>query len=222
MHIAAGPGGAPGVTLDSPAAEIAQTLGALGARRAVVPIAPFPGEFKQQPGETVEQTVGRIFRRVGADYWKRVADQMNRVGGSLKPLGVKLGYHNHNVEFAPIGDTTGWEILVRGTDPALVDFEVDTGWVASAGLDTVAFLARHRGRVTQMHVKDVAAGVTPNFALATKPAIIGTGTLDWKAILPAAYQAGVRHFYVEQEPPFATARLEATARSHDYLAKLVA
>ncbi|MBJ7443020.1 MAG: hypothetical protein JHD32_01650, partial [Sphingobium sp.] len=56
-----------------------------------------------------------------------------------------------------------------------------------------------------------------NFALSMKPAEVGSGVLDWGKILPAAYKAGVRHFYVEQEPPFTIPRLEAIGRSAEYL-----
>jgi sugar phosphate isomerase/epimerase len=53
-----------------------------------------------------------------------------------------------------------------------------------------------------------------------KPAEVGSGTLDWAKILPAAYKAGVRHFYVEQEPPFTIPRLEAIERSTAFLRAL--
>lgn len=214
-----GMGGA-GLTLGSAPAEIADALGALGARRAALPIAPFPDNFRPQPGETMQATIGRTFAAAGADHWRRTAAMLNEKGAALKPLGVALGYHNHNMEFAPVNGTTGWDILVKETDPAAVHFEVDVGWVATAGRDPAAFLRRHRGRVAQLHVKDVAAGNTTNFALSMKPAEVGSGTLDWAKILPAAYDAGVRHFYVEQEPPFAIPRIEAARKSYAYLAQL--
>lgn len=209
-----------GLTLGSAPAEIAEALGALGARRGVLPIAPFPENFRPRPGETMQATIGRTFGEAGADHWRRAAAMLNDKAAALKPLGIALGYHNHNIEFAPVGGTTGWDILVKETDPALVHFEVDVGWIATAGLDPAAFLRQHKGRVAQLHVKDVAAGNTPNFALAMKPAEVGSGTLDWAGILPAAHDAGVRHFYVEQEPPFAIPRIEAARKSYGFLAGL--
>ncbi|MCW1429478.1 sugar phosphate isomerase/epimerase family protein [Novosphingobium sp. JCM 18896] len=214
-----GMGGA-GLTLGSAPAEIADALGALGAKRAALPIAPFPDNFRPQPGEAMQATIGRTFAEAGADHWRRTAAMLNEKGAALRPLGVALGYHNHNMEFAPIGGTTGWDILVKETDPAAVHFEVDVGWVATAGLDPAAFLRQHRGRVAQLHVKDVAAGNTTNFALSMKPAEVGSGTLDWAKILPAAHDAGVRHFYVEQEPPFAIPRIEAARKGYAFLAQL--
>ena len=226
---AMGPGGS-GFSFASPPAQIAETLAALGARRCALPIAPFPPNFRPQKGETMQATIGRSFVEAGADHWHRVAAQLNEKAAALKPLGAALGYHNHNFEFAPIADkagsqttggqTTGWDILVKETDPALVHFEVDVGWIVTVGRDPVQFFRQHRGRVAQMHVKDVAAGNTVNFALQMKPAEVGFGTLDWKRILPAAYDAGVRHFYVEQEPPFAIPRIEAARKGYGFLSTL--
>lgn len=213
-------GMAGGFNLGSAPAELADVFGALGAKRGVLPIAPFPDNFRPRPGETMQVAMGRSFGEAGADHWRRVAAQLNEKGAVLKPLGIALGYHNHNIEFAPIGQTNGWEILVKETDPALVHFEVDVGWIATAGRDPAVFLRQHRGRVAQLHVKDVAAGNTINFMLQMKPAEVGFGTLDWAKILPAAYDAGVRHFYVEQEPPFAIPRIEAARKSYGFLAQL--
>lgn len=223
LHLAAarGPGGA-GLMLTSPPSEIADSLGALGARRAVMPIMLFPENFRPHAGETFQVAIGRSVAAAGEDLWKRTAALLNERGGALKPLGVQVGYHNHNVEFAPIGKTNGWEILAKETDPALVHFEIDTGWIATSGLDPVEFLKKYKGRVAQLHVKDVAEGNTVNYTLAMKPAEVGAGTLDWAKILPAAYAAGVRHFYVEQEPPFAIPRLESITRSYGYLSQLKA
>jgi sugar phosphate isomerase/epimerase len=211
-----------GLSLGSPAAEIAEALGALGAKQGALPIAPFPDNFRPQPGEAMQTTIGRAFSEAGADHWRRVAATLNDKGAALKAVGIALGYHNHNIEFAPTGGTTGWDILVKETDPDLVHFEVDVGWVAAAGHDPAVFLRERQGRVRQLHVKDIAAGTPTNFALQMKPAEVGSGTLDWAQILPAAYEAGVRHFYVEQEPPFTIPRIEAARKSYGFLAQLKA
>lgn len=209
-----------GLSLLSSPAEIAEGLHALGATYAVMPIVPFPADFRPQAGESFQTAIARSVAAGGEDLWKRTAALLNERAASLKPFGIEVAYHNHNLEFAPIGKTTGWDILVRDVDPHLVKFEVDIGWVVTGGNDPIAFLSGLRGRVAQLHVKDVAPGNTTNFALAMKPAEVGAGTLDWARILPAAYAAGVRHFYVEQEPPFTIPRMEAARRSCDFLARL--
>jgi sugar phosphate isomerase/epimerase len=223
LHLAADSfGKAAGLMLSSPAEEIAESLKALGAEKAVMPIMIFPPNIRPQAGETFQAAIGRAMTEAGPDIWKRTAAMLNERAAALKPFGIRLGYHNHNLEFAPVGSTTGWDILLAECDPGLIHFEIDAGWIATAGLDPVAFLQKLSGRVLQLHVKDVAAGNTSNFALSMKPAEVGSGTLDWARILPAAYKAGVRHFYVEQEPPFAIPRLEAVRRSAEFLKSLKA
>jgi sugar phosphate isomerase/epimerase len=209
-----------GLSLVSAPAEIADALGALGAKRTVMPIALFPENFRPQAGENMQTIIARAFATAGADVWKRTAALLNERATALKPLGVSVGYHNHNLEFAPIGKTNGWQILVKETDPALVTFETDIGWVAAAGVEPMRFLEQHRGRIEQLHVKDIARNNTPNFALTMQPAEIGYGALDWARILPAAFKAGVQHFYVEQEPPFTIPRIEAARKSYAYLSQL--
>lgn len=204
--------------------KLVDDLKTLGVTNAVMPSLYIPERFG---GPTAaDGGVGGYLKRVAAgmtaDDWKMNADYLNQKAKALASAGIRVGYHNHNFEFAPLGSTTGLEILFANTDPALVTFEVDIGWVAAAGADPYAFLARHKGRVSMMHVKDIKPDTKGNFALAMDPAEIGSGSLDWKRLLPEAYAAGVRGFYVEQEPPFTRPRIEAAKISHDYLAGVVA
>ena len=167
-----------------------------------------------------------MLARLGAsmtpDDWKRNAEYLNAKGKALKQYGLRFGYHNHNVELAPLGASTGLAELIRGTDPALVSFEMDAGWVVAAGADPLALLAAYPGRFIAMHVKDVKASTHPNFGLQMDPCEVGQGTIDWKALLSKAHAANVRQFYVEQEPPFSKPRLESVAISFKYLNGLVA
>lgn len=221
LHIPTkGAGSTPG--LDWEAARLAADLRILGAEGVVVPMAPMPaGGGRPNKGEDSGAFMARIFTSQGPDYWKGLAELLNTRGAALAAEGVKLGYHNHNVEFAPVGETTGWDILVRETDPKLVSFELDVGWVAAAGLDPVAMLRRLSGRVTKLHVKDCLPTTQPNFALKMDPTEIGSGVIDWKRLLPAAYKAGVRHFYVEQEPPFKFERIVSVAKNYAFLSTQV-
>ncbi|HEX8756592.1 MAG TPA: hypothetical protein VF745_09655 [Steroidobacteraceae bacterium] len=81
-------------------------------------------------------------------------------------------------------------------------------------------LRSHRHRFRLMHVKDIKAATLPNHAFEMDPADVGSGTLDWKAILPAGYNVGVRYYYVEQEPPFAGPRMDAARADYRYLSRV--
>lgn len=204
-----------GASFSGDLAKLAEDLNVIGVKTAIMPILYIPDRF-----------TGADLRQAGtqmtADDWKWNADFLNQKAATLKKAGIGVGYHNHNFELAPLGDTTGMDILLKGTDPSLVSFEMDAGWVTAAGHDPFAMLKAHPGRFTHMHVKDIKPTTKANFELRQDPTEVGSGMIDWKRLLPAAYEAGVRGFYYEQEPPFAHARLESAKISFDYLAKVVA
>ena len=111
-------------------------------------------------------------------------------------------------------------LLLRETDPELVYFEMDVGWVAAAGVDPVQLLKAHSGRFRLMHIKDIKPETRPNTALEMDPTEVGTGAIPWTRVLPEALTAGVHSFYVEQEPPFALPRLDSVRKSFQYLSAL--
>uniref|UniRef100_B0T1X0 Xylose isomerase domain protein TIM barrel n=1 Tax=Caulobacter sp. (strain K31) TaxID=366602 RepID=B0T1X0_CAUSK len=214
------PKGANGPSFSGDLAKLADELHVIGVKSAIMPILYIP-----------DRLGGADLRQAGAqmtaDDWKWNADFLNEKAAVLKKAGIATGYHNHNFEFAPLkdtngGDTTGMDILLNGTDPSLVVFEMDVGWVTAAGHDPFALLKKHPGRFTQMHVKDIKASTKTNFVLQQDPTEVGSGMIAWPKLLPAAYDAGVRGFYVEQEPPFAHGRLDSAKISFDYLAKVTA
>jgi sugar phosphate isomerase/epimerase len=174
----------------------------------------------QRAGEDGSAYWERVSKEMTADDWRHVAAQLNEKGAALKREGLKLGYHNHNVELTRLGSKTPLDLLIENTDPGLVWFEMDAGWVAAGGLEPIPLLRAHPHRFRLMHIKDLKASTVFNAALRMDPANVGSGTLDWKAILPVAYEAGVRYYYVEQEPPFVEPRMQAAREDYDFLARL--
>ncbi len=209
------------LSMRSSTQRIVDDLGALGVKDAVLPIMLLPKDAQLKTGEGFLEFLLRATAEGGEDIWKRTAELLNEKASALKPHGITIGYHNHNMEFAPLGKTSGWDILAKETD-RLVKFEIDVGWVAAAGLDPVAFLNRHKGRVRSLHVKDVQASTKANYALKMDPTEVGSGKQDWKRILPTAHMAGCKHFYLEQEAPFTMARIDAAAKGFTYLESLTA
>jgi sugar phosphate isomerase/epimerase len=221
MHVP--PHSKTGINLDE-LGPLADTAHALGTTSIVCPMFNLPERLSAQPRPG--QDAGNRFANLGAsmtaDDWKWNADYLNQKAAALKPFGLHFAYHNHNVELAPLGSSTGLAQLIENTDPALVTFEMDAGWVVAAGADPVALLAAHPRRFSAMHVKDVKASTRPNFSLQQDPCEVGQGIIDWNTLLAKAYRANVHQFYVEQEPPFSKPRLESVRISFDYLNGLAA
>jgi sugar phosphate isomerase/epimerase len=127
------------------------------------------------------------------DECKAVADKMNEAAEICKKSGLKLGYHNHNFEWKPIGNTTFYDTVIDHTDPKLVAMEMDIYWVVRSGNDPLELIAKHPGRFEFVHIKDMDK---TNKGLNTE---IGKGSIDYVKILSKAKQGGVKHFIVEQE-----------------------
>jgi sugar phosphate isomerase/epimerase len=211
--------GSTGLTFDD-LDKLVEQMTILGSREAVLPLFQFPEDPKWAPPIPFSSLIRTYSPPLPAERYERMADFLNHTGSALKKRGVRIGYHNHNYELAPFGGKTGLQILLERTDPRVVDFELDAGWLAAAGQDPVEWLKRYRGRFTQMHVKDIAAGTTVNYHMRQKPTEVGSGIIDWPAILKAAKGAGVRSFFIEQEPPFTAPRIHSLIKSLSYLRTL--
>jgi sugar phosphate isomerase/epimerase len=153
-------------------------------------------------------------RRRDAAGWKQVASSLNRIGRACRERGFEFAYHNHNFEFQKFDGKTGLDILLENSDPELVKSELDVYWVKSGGEDPVARLNALGRRVLLLHLKDMAAGADQKFAP------VGTGILDFKAILSAAMKIGVRWGVVEQDDCYDVPPLEAIQVSFENLNKI--
>lgn len=214
-------GGPDALSMKSEPAKVADIMGELGAKWAIAPITLIPSTFRFIPGESMETAVSNAVMAAGEDIWKQTAEMLNSRAALLKQVGIGVAYHNHNFDFAPIGDTTGWDILWQETENGLVHFEVDVGWVQLAGVDPVALLRKSSGRVRLLHVRDVTLDKPESsYKVSMDSPVVGTGKLDWARVLPAAYDAGARHFIVEQDPARDVSRADVLSQSVQYLTNL--
>ena len=154
--------------------------------------------------------------------WHRNAEAMNRIGKSAKAMGMRFGYHNHAAEMLDYDGKNAFHELVRLTDPALVTFELDLGWVAAAGHDPAGTIDHHHDRIELLHVKDIAAKAPGPDRIAADVAStpVGAGVIDWKPVFAAADRAKIAAWFVEQEPPFVQPALDGLAKSLAYLRTL--
>jgi sugar phosphate isomerase/epimerase len=141
------------------------------------------------------------------DDFKQIAGKANEIGRQAKAAGLQYAYHNHNFEFRDLGGgVKGYDILLRETDPALVKFEADCGWMRVAGQNPLAYLKREPGRFVMLHIKDFKNVTKPVTALMAPdtptPTELGRGDIDLKPVIEAGRIAGIKHVFVEQEPPF--------------------
>jgi sugar phosphate isomerase/epimerase len=163
--------------------------------------------------------------RLDIEAWKRQADLFNRCGDLTPSAGIQFCYHAHFNEFAKLGDTCGYDILLTHCDPKLLKMEMDVFWLTYAGVDPLHYFRLYPGRFPLLHIKDLYKDVAVNphkYPPKEGPnpfAPVGQGKIDWPTIFAHAGKAGAKHIYVEQDfcnmPP-----LEAIKISFDYLKNL--
>ena len=148
-----------------------------------------------------------------ADDWKRIAAAFNRAGEAAKAAGLQFCYHNHDFEFVPLDGALPYDLLLAETDPKLVRLELDLYWITKGGRDPLDYFAKWPGRFPLVHVKDMDA--TPNRFFTD----VGQGTIDFRRIFRRARQAGIEHYFYEQDEtpgsPFDSAKV-----SYEYLRAL--
>lgn len=127
------------------------------------------------------------------DDWRWAADELNAIGEKTRAAGIQLGYHNHTPEFGTEGGVMFYNELLKGTDPGLVVFEMDCGWVTAAGQNPVTWLSKTPERFPLLHVKDMVEGADGEWHSVE----MGQGVIDYRPIFKAA--KGLKQYFIEQE-----------------------
>ena len=146
------------------------------------------------------------------DNYKKTAAAFNKAGEECKNANIKFGYHNHDYEFEQENGKVLYDVLMENTDAALVNMELDLGWVIAAGKDPLAYFNHFPGRFPLWHLKDMD--------LVKKHSTeFGKGALDIPKMLQYANQSGMRYFFIEQEE-YSSDAFASMKENMDYLKKL--
>ena len=143
---------------------------------------------------------------------RQAAADFNRWGRAARQQGLRFFYHVHGYEFTPgKSGALPMDILMRETDSNAVEFEMDVFWVARPGADPVAWLRKYPTRWRLIHLKDMKRGTPTNVNDGTAnpdsaEVPVGTGQIDYRAVLRAAQEIGVEQYFLEDETsaPFTT------------------
>lgn len=147
--------------------------------------------------------------RKSADGFREAAGFFNLAGEKCGKAGMRFCFHNHTTEFKKMGGVIPFDLLLNGTDPELVSFELDLCWITAANQNPVVYFINHPGRFELLHLKDMTKG--------KKDATLGEGVIDFKPIFALTGKAGMKYFFVEQDNFRAHSPLESIKISRDYL-----
>jgi sugar phosphate isomerase/epimerase/acetyl esterase/lipase len=140
----------------------------------------------------------------------------NRAGEALSKQGLKLFYHIHGYEFQPHGSGTLFDLMMAETKADFVRYQMDVFWVVHPGQDPVKLLEKYGSRFELMHVKDMKkgtqTGVLTGRSDVSNDVTVGTGMMNWPAILKAAEKAGVKWYFIEDESPTSDEQIPQSLR----------
>jgi sugar phosphate isomerase/epimerase len=140
--------------------------------------------------------------RAGIEGMKKLAEILTQAAKDANQNGLQVCYHNHAFEFEPMGGTTPLEVLLSNTDPKQVGLELDIFWVVTGGHDPVELIGKYRDRVHLLHLKDRDKPTEPHYNEQVPHNTfkeVGHGQIDIAAVLRAAAEAQVKHYFVEQD-----------------------
>ena len=126
------------------------------------------------------------------DNYKKVADTFNKAGEDCKKSNLIFGYHNHDYEFEKDNGQVLYDVLIANTDPKLVTWELDLGWVVASNLDPVSYFNKYPGRFPLWHLKDMDTTKKQSTEF-------GKGQINVLVILKNGKKSGVKHIFVVQE-----------------------
>ena len=154
------------------------------------------------------------FERKTLDQYKKHAELFNAAGEACRKAGIQFCYHNHEFEFMEIDGQVPYDILLNQTDEYYVKMELDLYWVRYADLDPLTLFRENPKRFPLWHVKDMEKADT---RVMTE---VGVGRIDWRQLFTHKGDAGMQHFFVEQDRNWAVDPVASTETSYKFLKKL--
>ena len=147
------------------------------------------------------------------EKFKLLTEKLNTVGEQITKAGLGFAYHNHDYEFLDQGGETGYNIIMRDTNPELVKLQLDLYWVKhSSKLSPAELISKQPGRFVMWHIKDMHK-VSRDYTE------LGNGSIDYTVILPEASRAGLQYYYLEQGGNFAKDSMTSISESAAFFKK---
>lgn len=124
------------------------------------------------------------------------AKKANEIGDRLAFYGMKFAYRNHSFEFKKVdGDKRGMDILLDELNEN-VELIPDYFWLQHSGVNVYSWLYCLKGRTSVVHFKDYRINPENN---APDFAEIGSGNMDYEALVKITEDIGAKYAAVEQD-----------------------
>ena len=152
--------------------------------------------------------------------------RLNKIGKELKTHNLKFLYHNHNVEFVRFTDKkTAYDYLIEHLDEDYVNFEFDSYWPATSGIDSAYYMRKLGKRLVLHHICDHGNLTQKKFLtpiIKNEAVELGSGNLPLKTYLEIDSLQGVETIILEQHRHYIHNNpIESFVQSADYLKNLL-
>lgn len=132
---------------------------------------------------------------------RALAGRLNTAGKKLKENGLKLLYHNHNIELLKVKPgVRAYDILIEETDPEYVNFEFDSYWFTDGGADAKYWMKKLGTRMKLWHINDRGCRLkgTPMTPILKQDSMeLGTGNMDLAGLADIAEENGTEAVILE-------------------------
>lgn len=145
-------------------------------------------------------------RRSSKTAWLETAHLMNEIAERVRPEGMRVGYHNHAIEFQPIDGDLPWDIFFRAATPNVV-MQLDTGNAMHGGVSPdgiLEIIERYPGRAATVHLKE--------FSSKNERALIGEGDMEWQEFFSLCETIGGTEWYIVEQESYAFPPIECVRR----------
>lgn len=142
------------------------------------------------------------------DDWLKLAGFFDELAGKLASHGMKTGYHNHHIEFAPLGGEKPWDTFFGNTGAGVI-MQLDTGNAIFGGGDPVAILKQYPGRAGTVHLKPYSKALGQDDPHQGFQPVIGDDDTPWEAIFELCETTGGTQWYIVEYESDAYPALEA-------------
>lgn len=131
---------------------------------------------------------------------KAISDLLVRVERRLQPLGIQVGYHNHDREFVRFKGRFAMELIIENEADVPIHAELDLCWVRYSENDPVEVIDLFGAKAGPLHFKDLNA----DYKTRDRGAIdanVGEGIVDFPGAIAVARRNGIldKGIIIEQE-----------------------
>lgn len=174
-------------------------------------------EFYQTLGAnlvTLSELLGNRAARGTPQFWENGARLLNELAAKLEPFGIRIGLHNHRVEFVRLPDgRVPWELVFDNAGKNVAQ-QLDLGSCLSAGVDPAVYLKRYAGRTRSLHMKDWAPD--------NPDVLLGQGAVKWPEVIALSESAGGVEWYIVEQERHPYPPMESVAKSLHNLKEILA